>query len=63
MIAGGLTVREAASRLRVGETVLYEALRLGARETQLAEQARAAPFSDQNLTPFTDQNDNAPDED
>lgn len=37
MIAKGLTVREAASRLRVGKTALYEALRLGAREITLAE--------------------------
>lgn len=37
MIARGLTVREAASRLRVGKTALYDALRLGAREITLAE--------------------------
>jgi hypothetical protein len=37
MIAKGLTVREAATRLRVGKTALYEALRLGAREIKLAE--------------------------
>ena len=37
MIAKGLTVREAASRLRVGKTALYEALRLGAGEITLAE--------------------------
>jgi DNA invertase Pin-like site-specific DNA recombinase len=30
MVAKGLTVREAAARLRVGKTALYEALRLGA---------------------------------
>jgi DNA invertase Pin-like site-specific DNA recombinase len=30
MIAKGLTVREAATRLKVGKTALYEALRLGA---------------------------------
>jgi DNA invertase Pin-like site-specific DNA recombinase len=36
MIAKGLTVREAASRLRVGKTALYEALRLGARDMTLA---------------------------
>jgi len=29
MIAKGLTVREAASRLRVGKTALYQALRIG----------------------------------
>ena len=32
MLAKGLTVREAASRLRVGKTALYEALRLAAGE-------------------------------
>jgi hypothetical protein len=32
MIARGLTVREAASRLRVGKTALYEALRIGPGE-------------------------------
>ena len=37
MIAKGLTVREAAGRLRVGKTALYEALRLGAGEITLAE--------------------------
>ncbi len=37
MIAKGLTGREAASRLRVGKTALYEALRPGAREIKLAE--------------------------
>ena len=37
MIAKGLTVREAASRLRVGKTALYEALRLAAGEITLAE--------------------------
>ncbi|MGH7046483.1 MAG: recombinase family protein [Stellaceae bacterium] len=37
MIAKGLTVREAASRLRVGKTALYEAFRLGAGEITLAE--------------------------
>jgi len=30
MIAKGLTVREAATRLKVGKTALYEALRLAA---------------------------------
>ena len=37
MIAKGLTVREAATRLRVGKTALYEVLRLGPREITLAE--------------------------
>lgn len=37
MIARGLTVREAASRLRVGKTALYESLRPRAREIKLAE--------------------------
>jgi DNA invertase Pin-like site-specific DNA recombinase len=32
MIAKGLTVREAATRLKIGKTALYEALRLGAGE-------------------------------
>src|SRR4051812_17987135 len=32
MIARGLTVREAATRLKVGKTVLYEALRIGNAE-------------------------------
>ena len=32
MVAKGLTVREAAARLRVGKTALYEALRLAASE-------------------------------
>ena len=36
MIAKGLTVREAATRLRVGKTALYEALRPDAREGALA---------------------------
>jgi DNA invertase Pin-like site-specific DNA recombinase len=30
MIAKGLTVREAATRLKIGKTALYEALRLAA---------------------------------
>jgi hypothetical protein len=30
MVAKGLTVREAATRLRVGKTALYEALRAAA---------------------------------
>ena len=36
MIAKGLTVREAAIRLRVGKTALYEAFRLAAGEMPLA---------------------------
>jgi DNA invertase Pin-like site-specific DNA recombinase len=35
MIAKGLTVREAATRLKVGKTALYEALRLGAGENAM----------------------------
>jgi DNA invertase Pin-like site-specific DNA recombinase len=37
MIARGLTVREAAARLRGGKTALYEALRLRASEITLAQ--------------------------
>jgi DNA invertase Pin-like site-specific DNA recombinase len=36
MIAWGLTVREAATRLKVGKTALYEALRLGPCENAMA---------------------------
>ena len=47
MIAKGLTVREAAGRLRVGRTALYEALRLGAGEITLAEvSASSAIYGD-----------------
>lgn len=33
MVAKGLTVREAATRLKIGKTALYEALRLAAGES------------------------------
>ena len=33
MVAKGLTVREAATRLKIGKTALYEALRLTAGES------------------------------
>jgi DNA invertase Pin-like site-specific DNA recombinase len=36
MIAKGLRVREAATRLKVGKTALYEALRLGAGENVMS---------------------------
>jgi DNA invertase Pin-like site-specific DNA recombinase len=39
MIAKGLTVREAATRLKVGKTALYEALRLEAGENAISRSA------------------------
>jgi DNA invertase Pin-like site-specific DNA recombinase len=45
MIAKGLTVREAASRLKVGKTALYEALRLGAGENGMCA-AHSGPRCD-----------------
>jgi DNA invertase Pin-like site-specific DNA recombinase len=36
MIAKGLTVREAATRLKVGKTALYEALRVDAGENAMS---------------------------
>jgi phage antirepressor YoqD-like protein len=35
MVAKGLTVREVATRLKIGKTALFEALRLGAGENAM----------------------------
>jgi hypothetical protein len=41
MIAKGLTVREASTRLKVGKTALYQALWLGVGENAMPRRIRA----------------------